>query len=98
MSRYKNNIEKDHVYQRNFLPAKFASLSSGRLSTARFCNLELNRSGNFWQHESYDHVVQTEEELSRTILYILNNPVKAGLVTDGKDWKYTYFNPDLGEW
>jgi putative transposase len=66
--------------------------------TARFCNLELSRSGKFWQHESYDHVVRSDEELSRTVLYILNNPVKAGLVRKWRDWEYTYINPELGEW
>jgi len=27
-------------------------------STARTCNLELKRSGHFWNHESYDHFVR----------------------------------------
>jgi REP element-mobilizing transposase RayT len=67
-------------------------------STARYCNEALNRDGAFWQHESYDHYVRDENELARTILYVLNNPVKAGLVEDWKDWPYTYVNPELGEW
>ena len=66
--------------------------------TARFCNLELKRNGGFWQHESYDHVVRDEQELEQTILYILNNPVKAGLVTEWRDWKFTYVHPDFGDW
>lgn len=66
--------------------------------TARACNLELKRNGGFWQHESYDHVVRDEQELEWTILYILNNPVKAGLVKEWKSWRFTYLSPDLGEW
>lgn len=66
--------------------------------TARACNLALNRSGKFWQHESYDHYVRNEEELGRIIAYILHNPVKAGLAKEWTDWKFTYLNPDLGEW
>ncbi len=66
--------------------------------TAHSCNQVLARSGAFWQHESYDHYVRDEDELARIIAYILNNPVKAGLVSGWKDWPYTYVNPELGEW
>jgi len=66
--------------------------------TARYCNLALNRPGAFWHHESYDHYVRDEDELARIIAYILNNPVKAGLAQEWKDWKFTYVNPELGEW
>jgi len=67
-------------------------------STARYCNQILGRSGQFWHHESYDHIVRSEKELEKTIRYIINNPVKAGLVQNWKDWKYSYVNPELGEW
>lgn len=67
-------------------------------STARLCNIQLNRTGSFWQHESYDHFVRTEGELEWTIRYILQNPFKAGLVNEWKSWKFTYVNPVLGEW
>ena len=67
-------------------------------STARECNLELKRSGSFWQHESYDHYVRHDEELTRIIKYIFNNPVKANLVREWNDWKFTYINPYLGSW
>lgn len=66
--------------------------------TAHDCNLELKRSGSFWQHESYDSVVRDDQELERIILYILNNPVKAGLAKEWKDWKFTYVNLEFGEW
>lgn len=66
--------------------------------TARTCNLALNLSGKFWQHESYDHYVRNDEELGRIITYILQNPVRAGLAKEWTDWKFTYINPDLGEW
>jgi putative transposase len=66
--------------------------------TARFCNLELKRNGSFCQHESYDHIVREEKEWEQTVLYILNNPVKAGLVKEWKDWKFTHVHPDFGTW
>lgn len=59
------------------------------------CNQLLGRSGAFWQHESYDHIVRNEREFERILAYIANNPVKAGLVENWQDWRYTYISPDL---
>ena len=67
-------------------------------STARACNLKLKRNGQFWNHESYDHYARDEQELKRIVKYILNNPVKAGLAKEWKDWQFTHINPQLGEW
>jgi len=61
--------------------------------TALKGNEILYRTGAFWQHESYDHLVRDAEELERIIQYILNNPVKAGLVKDRRDWKWHYLKP-----
>lgn len=59
-------------------------------STARYSNIILNRDGQFWHHESMDHLVRDEAELDRIINYVLNNPVKSGLVENRKDWKWNY--------
>ena len=64
-------------------------------STARACNAALRRTGPFWQHESYDHVVRNGEELEHTIWYVLNNPVKARLVDSWEQWQWTYCKPNL---
>ncbi|MFN8402021.1 MAG: transposase [Anaerolineales bacterium] len=63
--------------------------------TAYEANQMLRRSGAFWQHENYDHVVRDAAELERIINYVINNPVKAGLVTDWKSWKWTYCKYDM---
>jgi len=62
--------------------------------TAGKCNKILNRTGNFWQYESYDHIVRDENDLIRIINYTLNNPVKIGLVTGWKNWKWSYYKYD----
>ena len=83
------------------MTAKFPVTDVLRLlkgSTARKCNLELGRSGEFWTHESYDHFIRDEREFANVIAYILNNPVKAGLVAEWTDWKFSYVHPELGEW
>jgi hypothetical protein len=43
----------------------------------------------FWQDESYDHWVRDEEELQRIVLYIEQNPVKAGLCRTPADWRWS---------
>ncbi len=63
--------------------------------TARLSNERLNRSGQFWQHESYDHFVRDPAESIRIRQYILNNPVKAGLVSEWRDWLWNYCRYDM---
>jgi putative transposase len=60
--------------------------------TATQANKLLSRSGTFWQAESYDHIVR-KGELERIISYVLENPVKAGLVEGWERWPYTYLAP-----
>jgi putative transposase len=59
-------------------------------NSAKQVNIALGRTGPFWQDESYDHFVRDEAELDRIIQYVLNNPVKAGLVSEWTDWPGTY--------
>ena len=61
--------------------------------TAREGNLLLDRTGAFWEHESYDHYVRDDKELERIVAYVLNNPVKAGLAADWKAWPWNYRRP-----
>ena len=49
----------------------------------------LGLKGRFWQDESYDHVVRTEDEMERIIDYIEMNPVKAGLAGNVLDWQWS---------
>jgi putative transposase len=62
--------------------------------TAAECNQLLNRSGSFWQAESYDHVIRNQDELERIIFYVISNPVKAGLVKKWSQWPYAYCRMD----
>jgi putative transposase len=62
-----------------------------KCKTAIRSNKFLNRSGAFWQNESYDHVVRNEDELYKIIKYILNNPVKAGLCLTADEWEWSYY-------
>lgn len=65
-------------------------LHSLKRHTAREANKILQRNGAFWQDESYDHFIRNESELERTVKYVLYNPVKANLVKESTDWKWSY--------
>lgn len=59
--------------------------------TANKCNQLLHVSDEkFWQPENYDHVIRDEGEWHRVIQYVLNNPVKAGLVDSWDQWNWSY--------
>ena len=63
--------------------------------TANECNKILVRKGRFWQHESYDHYIRNNEELNYYVNYILQNPVKAGLVSKPEQWKGSWYMDNL---
>lgn len=46
-----------------------------------------------WQQQAHDHVLREHERRPDTFLnvagYILDNPIRAGLVTHRRDWPYT---------
>ena len=65
--------------------------------SARKCNKLLKRKGQFWQHESYDRLIRNREELYRTISYVLDNPIKARLCKERKDWKWSFIKPKYNE-
>ncbi len=63
--------------------------------TARQANLILHRHGSFWQAENYDHYIRDDEEFYNIAWYILNNPVKAKLVKNFRDWEFTWIDKNL---
>ena len=63
--------------------------------SAREINKLLNRKGSIWQSESFDHIVRDEDEFYRDMNYVIMNPVKAGLVENWRDWKFTYVNKEF---
>ena len=66
-----------------------AILHSLRSYTANEANRILGRTGVFWQPEAFDHWVRNNSEFQRIILYIENNPVKAGLAKHSEDWRFS---------
>jgi REP element-mobilizing transposase RayT len=58
--------------------------------TANKINALLGRSGQLWQEQYHDHAIRKDEVLNDVVLYLLNNPVRAGLVKDFHDWPFWY--------
>jgi REP element-mobilizing transposase RayT len=41
-----------------------------------------------WQKDYYDHVIRKDENLSTQVKYILDNPVRGGMVSSWRDYPY----------
>lgn len=54
--------------------------------TAHEINRAHSRNGDVWQHESYDHIIRSEEAFYRIVKYVLDNPHRAGI----KDWPWVF--------
>jgi putative transposase len=58
--------------------------------TAKRANRMLGLTGiRFWQEESYDHLVRDQPEFERIRRYIEQNPVRAGLVTEATEYRWS---------
>jgi REP element-mobilizing transposase RayT len=71
------NIEKE---------ALAGILHSWKSYSAKAANQLLEREGEFWQREYYDHLIRNESEFQRAKGYIKENPAKAGL----RDWPWVW--------
>jgi REP element-mobilizing transposase RayT len=80
-------------------PMKGNSLSSIMHSiksyTAHKMKGIINCGEHFWQNENYDHTIRNTDDFENTLNYIIENPVKAGLVENWEDWKWTFYNAEL---
>ena len=59
-------------------------------ASAHKVNKVLGRKGRVWQPESFDHVLRSSESLDAKIQYILENPVRHGLVDSWTDYRWLW--------
>jgi putative transposase len=50
------------------------------------------KRGNIWFDEHYDRVIRDDNEFYEKMSYIINNPVKAGLVKDPESYRWLYYH------
>jgi putative transposase len=60
----------------------------GRWKQASGYAHKLATNAPLWQGGFYDHVLRQEEDRRKVIRYLLNNPIRAGLVSDLRDYAY----------
>ncbi len=64
-------------------------------ASAHKINKALGRRGRVWQPESFDHVLRSSENLDAKIQYILENPVRKGLVATWEEYPWVWQRPVL---
>lgn len=66
-------------------------------ASAHRINKFLGRKGRVWQTESFDHVLRSSESLDAKVQYVLENPVRSGLVGTWAEypwvWRKASLNP-----
>ena len=62
-------------------------------SSAHKVNKILGRKGCLWQPESFDHVLRSSENLDAKMIYVLENPVRLGLVDDWIKYPWIWRKP-----
>ena len=62
--------------------------------SAHRINKALGRKGRVWQDDSFDHVLRNDESLAEKIAYVLENPVRAGLVATPSEYRWFWRKPE----
>ncbi len=62
-------------------------------ASAHLINKHLNRTGPVWQQESFDHVLRSSESLDAKIQYVLDNPLRRGLVANSSPYHWLWYRP-----
>ena len=57
--------------------------------SAKFAGKHWDVKKPFWQAGYYDHLIRHEKELLIPMNYIEENPIRAGLVEEARDWPYS---------
>lgn len=64
-------------------------VASWKQFSARMANRHLRRTGPFWQVDYFDRYIRTDKHYAVAVQYIEDNPVRAGLVTIAKPWRWS---------
>jgi REP element-mobilizing transposase RayT len=62
-------------------------------ASAHKINQALKRKGRVWQPESFDHVIRSSEGMEQKVEYLLENPVRRGLVERWMDYRWVWRRP-----
>jgi putative transposase len=62
-------------------------------TSAHLINRQLGRTGRVWQEESFDRVLRVSEKHDEKIAYILDNPVRKGLIASSEQYRWLWVAP-----
>ena len=62
-------------------------------ASSHLINRRLRTHDTIWQEESFDHVLRSSESLDAKIDYIMQNPVRAGLVNVASEYPGSWRKP-----
>jgi putative transposase len=72
------------AFSLDFIMQRFKSSSALRI------NRMLGRSGRFWQSSYHDHAIRSDESLFRHAMYVVGNPIRAGLSTQLGEYPHAW--------
>jgi REP element-mobilizing transposase RayT len=81
------NLEAMEVYSLAEITDAIKGASAHKINSA------MRRQGRVWQPESFDHVLRSSESLQQKIEYLLDNPVRRGLVHQSADYPWLWQKP-----
>ena len=64
-------------------------------ASARKINKLNNTKGSIWQSESFDRIIRDEADFNEKLNYILNNPLKKGIIDNPYNYKGLFINNDM---
>ncbi|GLR19721.1 transposase [Portibacter lacus] len=90
----KGNLVPDFIPENYVQLDKVMKLIKG--GSAKFINEYCKTPGRqVWENESFDIYIRNEKMLSKVVGYILNNPVKAGIVNTFEEHPFTFVAEEI---
>ncbi len=65
------------------------SVRTWKAYSSAMINRRNGATGAFWARDYFDRFIRDQHQLSRTVAYVEDNPVKAGLVQTAQDWRFS---------
>lgn len=92
-------VMPDHVHliltplideRRNEISSLIEIMRGIKGAAGREINQQIGRNGAVWQEESFDHVLRCSEGLDAKVEYVLQNPVRRGLVAGWREYRWAW--------
>lgn len=79
--------------QRERVIPLFEIMKAIKGASARKINQRLGCHGAIWQEESFDRVLRSSEDVDAKVLYVMENPVRKGIVSNWCEYHWSWHRP-----